>query len=218
MPLTRERFTILWLVTDVAPLVGSVALLIGFVASVRLLGATATLLLAGFIGSLIVLPTAFIKGVVVPLTWGVSCPGCGLRPLRHVGCISFGHRFYQCQDCGLRCKRGGSSEPWYDASGSEDDAVYNPKAKGGPSPCSRWLPDRRDAGRIAGAVRAFILVFGCLFGCVAAGLGIERACHPVTIGLVLGMCLAAGLGREVGRPPAPNRNALWDGELDLEES
>jgi hypothetical protein len=210
MQLTRERFTN-W------RLVATVALLVCYFASMYFVGATATILLAGFISSLIVLPTAFIKGVVIPLTSGVSCPGCGGRPLRYVGCISFGDRFYHCQECGLRCKRGSSSEPWYDASGSEDDAVYNPKAKGGPSPCSRWLPDRRDARTIVRAVGAFLAVFGWLLGCVAVGLWINKAWGPM-IGSGLGFGVIAFVGGKVAASTARNRNDLWDDDLDSERS
>lgn len=206
MRLTRERFTN-WRA------VAAVADLVCFFVSMYFVGATATILLAGFLSGLIVLPTAFIKGVVIPLTSGVSCPECGGRPLRYVGCISFGDRFYHCQECGQRCKRGGSSEPWHDASDSEDDAVYNPKAKGGPSPCSGWLPDRRDAKTIARTVGAFLAVFGGLFACAALGLWINKAWGP-TIGVGLGLAAISHVGSEMAASTGRNRNDLWDYDLD----
>lgn len=208
MQLTRERFTIWRSVAYVAPVVC-------FFASIYFVGATATILLVGFISSLIVIPTAFIKGVVIPLTSGVSCPGCGVRPLRYLGCISFGDRFYHCQECGLRCKRGGSSEPWYDASGAEDDAVYNSKANGGPSPYLRWLPDRRDAKTIARAVGAFLAVFGWLLACATLGLWINPAWGP-QIGSGLGLGVVAVAGKAVTGSTGKDRRDFWDHDLDSE--
>jgi len=196
-------------------LAAALVLLLCFLASMHTLGGFTTIILTGCIISPFVLPIWFVKRVVFPLTVGRRCPGCGGRPLRYVGCISFGCRFYDCPDCGLRCKRGDMFATWEDASGPEDDAVYIPKAKGGPSPCSGWLPDRRDVKKIVRAVGAFIAVFGWLLGCTALGLWINTAWGP-TIGIGLGLGILSVVGREVGRSTARNREDLWDRDLDSE--
>jgi hypothetical protein len=119
-----------------------------------------------------------------------------------------------CPGCGLRCKRGGSADPWQDASGPEDDAVYHPKAKGGLSPCSAWLPDRRDARRVARFVVGFLAVFGWLLGCAAVGLWINTSWGPaVTIPLGLGVTIA--VAGELSGKFARNRTELWDESLDF---
>lgn len=155
-----------------------------------------------------------IKGHFVPLIAGVRCPECGRAGLRYVGCISFGDRFYTCPECGLRCKRGGSTAPsWYDASGPEDAAVFDPKAKGGPSPCSAWLPDRRDARRIVRFVVAFLAVFGWLLGCAMVGLWINTSWGPM-VTIPVGLGVVVGLAREMTGKSATDRMELWDEGLD----
>lgn len=155
-----------------------------------------------------------VKGLIVPLAVGVRCPSCGSPGLRYVGCISFGDRFYLCSGCGLRCKRGGPTDPWYVASAPEDDAVYAPKAKGGPSPCSAWLPDRRDARRVTRFVVGFLAVFGWLLGCAAVGLWINKLWGPMVM-IPLGLSIVfAIVGETTGKGPM-NRLELWDESLDL---
>jgi hypothetical protein len=208
MQLTRER-------TSTWHFPTAIAVLIGYFVSVYFIGGTATILLAGFISGLFFLPTAFIKGVVIPLSSGVSCPACGQRPMRYVGCISFGDRFYHCQGCGQRCKRGDWSEPWYDASGSEDDAAYNSKVRGDSTACSRWLPDQRDVKRMIRAFRALLAAFGLLLACVAVGLSINPAWGP-NIGIGLGLGTIVLVGRAMAGSASTARRELWDHDLDGE--
>jgi hypothetical protein len=193
------------------------ALLVCALAAIYTYGTVVTILVGGSISALFSLPYMFVKLVIIPLTFGVRCPGCGGCELRYVGCISFGHRFYQCSECGLRCKRDNSFEPWEDASGPQDDAVYDPKAKGGPSPCSGWLPDWRDANKIVRAVGAFLAVFGWLLGCVAAGLWISPAWGSM-IGTGVGIGVVAVVGSAVAGSPGKNREDLWDRDLDSERA
>src|SRR4051794_10115626 len=43
----------------------------------------------------------------------------GNEPLR-VAAVSLGDRFDRCPECGLRCKRGETSQPWREAEGPDD--------------------------------------------------------------------------------------------------
>ncbi len=62
---------------------------------------------------------------------GAGCPYCGRATLERRSVSSFGHRFYRCSGCGVRCMRvilGG----WKDASGPEHDARYQTQAEADP--------------------------------------------------------------------------------------
>ena len=71
---------------------------------------------------------------------GVGCPYCGRATLERRSVRSFGHRFYRCSHCGVRCMRvilGG----WKDASGPEHDPRYQAKAEADPWSAAPGLED-----------------------------------------------------------------------------
>jgi hypothetical protein len=194
--------------------IASLALLIALLAAIRFLGVALTAFLIIALGSVIPTTLWFFKGIVVPLTIGDRCPGCGGR-LRYVGCISFGDRFYQCPDCGLRCKRGDVLDPWKDASGAGDEPVYLPAAKGGRSPLSGWFPDRRDAARVARTAAAFLAIIGIQLVCVDIGLRLSPAWGP-TLGAGVAIAFVIVIGRTIVGDSSPQSDPFWDDDLDAE--
>jgi hypothetical protein len=87
------------------------------------------------------LPSFFFAALaisMVPATvWGIAqiaiasisgrqCPACGAWGLRRYAVSPFGFRYFRCEECGTRCKRG-MMGGWFDASGRSDRAVYRAK-------------------------------------------------------------------------------------------
>src|SRR5262249_28770334 len=121
--------------------------------------------------------------------------------------------FYHCTDCELRCKREDVCHPWEDASGPEDEGVYRPEGKKGPSPCSGWWPDRRDARRNGRAMVAFLVRFGYLSFWGPVGLCINTTWAPM-FAAGIGLSILVAVRRETAGFPAGTSSDLRDPALD----
>jgi hypothetical protein len=76
-------------------------------------------------------PFFLVRDVILPLTKGVRCPGCGAWALQRVGVVSFGARYFRCASCEARFKRDAIG-PWRTADEPDDVARYGPKDRGDP--------------------------------------------------------------------------------------
>ena len=81
-----------------------------------------------FLASCIQLPLYFYKGIVIPLIRGTQCPACHGWSLHKVAEVAFGYRYFECSDCGQRCKRYDMDSPWWEASSFEDETAFKPEA------------------------------------------------------------------------------------------
>jgi len=184
-----------------ARLCGCAALVVLFWVAWRW-GGTAAIMLAGCVAALIQLPTLFYRGVVVPLLWGVQCPSCSGWSLVRIASVSFGYRFYECVDCGQRCKRSDIDSPWEDASDLGDAIMYKPKLAS-LRPATDWRNFALGIGLVAG-----------LAACSWAGwlIGGERG---MVICVILG---SVGYSWRTTRhhppEPIPARPVLWDRDVD----
>jgi hypothetical protein len=74
------------------------------------------------LGSVVIFPMlAYFR--LFDLIMGARCDRCYQGILRRVAVYSFGYRFYRCEACGARYKRGVLGF-WHDASAQRDDGAY----------------------------------------------------------------------------------------------
>jgi hypothetical protein len=166
-------------------------------------GALVLVLGGGFLAALIQLPVALYKGVLTPVVRGVQCPTCGVWGLERVACVSFGNRFYRCGFCGRRCKRTDHDSPWFDASGKEDDDMYEPIPVHGPN-------RRREA--LVNGLKGLGVWAAFFSSCAAPSLigGVPGAIISSTLlALVIFSVCRAGEKDTLKTP-----SSLWDSEID----
>jgi hypothetical protein len=160
-----------------------------------------------FVAAVFVLSRALYKGVLLPLFRGVQCPSCQEWKLVHVGCISFGYRFYRCDHCGQRCKRQDHDSPWVDASGERDADMYKPVPFFGPS---RKREASICAWKAAGSIAVLFLfpLLGGLLGGVRGSVS----------GSVIGVMVLFSVNQTSEKKILRTRPVLWDQEIDGEAS
>jgi hypothetical protein len=120
----------------------------GLIAAIAVLWALAVTPGSGQFLVWVLLPMALLIGGpilaihhIMDNSIGVRCPYCGgSRSMERRAVSSFGSRFYLCNGCGVRCKRGAFGT-WEDASGPEYDEKYRKKADGDPWSAPPGLED-----------------------------------------------------------------------------
>jgi len=111
---------------------------------------------------IIVYSSGFVatKFLILPLMRGSRCPHCREKSLAYRGCLSFGHRFYECIQCGRLMKRRGSGVDWEPATVEELGTHLDPVG-------SSWRPLSLGpgvAGKVARGIYALSLVIGLFLG------------------------------------------------------
>ncbi len=160
----------------------------------------------GFVTSMIGLAISTYRWILAPMLWGVQCPACTEWSLVRVACVSFGLRFYKCDRCGQRCKRWSTETTWWDASGKEDDDMYQVIPV---HSLERRRKLRMKVLRSFGATTCVVAMafIGWLFGGV----------RGLTLAVFLGVTFAFQIQRSASLDlVVPRHPALWDPEVDGE--